>query len=188
MSESYTMGIEIKYEQLSQEIRNEIDRFHQNSISDGEMISIEESMNRWFENNFELWIASRFASDEPHSRKNYRIDIELPIMVVDTLIEPDDSSDPELDFVGTMMNISKGGLFFRSKKRFEISSIVKVLIDMSKTDPELSQIEAVAMVVRAIELQNGEYGIGLMFSSVYDEHKQTLNMFMFKNLAYFLYK
>ena len=182
------MGIEIKYEQLSQEIKIEIERFHEKYLAAGNDGSIEESMGIWFDQNFEQWISARFASDETQSRKHYRIDIEIPIKVIDTLIEPDEGGDPDIDLVGTIINISKGGLFFRSKKSFEASSIVKVLVDMSTIDPELSQIEAVAMVVRSVIMESGEYGIGLMFSSVYDEHKQTLDLFVFKNLAYFLYK
>ncbi|HEY1406045.1 MAG TPA: PilZ domain-containing protein [Spirochaetota bacterium] len=182
------MGIEIKYEQLSHEIKDEIERFHKKATANGTVQSIEESMRAWFESSFDQWMTARFAPDEKNSRRHYRIDIELPIKVVDTLIEANEGSDPEFDFVGTILNISRGGLFFRSKKRFELSSIVRVLVDMSSIDPELSQIEAVAMVVRSIEMEDGGYGVGLMFSSIYDEARQTLDLFVFKNLAYFLYK
>ena len=43
------------------------------------------------------------------------------------------------------------------------------------------------MVVRCDPVENDHFGIGLMFSSVYDEDKMTLDLFIFKNLAYFMY-
>jgi c-di-GMP-binding flagellar brake protein YcgR len=182
------MGIDIKYEQLSQEIKDEIGKYHEKLVMGGSTASMEDSMNKWFETSFDQWMNARFASSEKNIRRHPRIDVELPIKVVDTLIEPVEGADPDLDLVGTIINISRGGLYFRSNRTFEPSSIVKVLIDMVKIDKELDQIEAVAMVVRCDEIDSGIFGIGLMFSSIYNEHKQTLDLFVFRNLAYFMNK
>jgi hypothetical protein len=180
------MNVSIKYEQLSGEIKDEITRFHEKQNAAGKRWSIEESMRTWFESNFDSWIETRFAPSDI-KRRFHRVDIELPIRVVDMLIESDGDDDSDMDFLGTIVNISKGGLFFKSKRSFELSSIIKVVIDLSCVDPDLSQIEALAMVVRCDSLEGGAFGIGLMFSSVYDDDKVTLDLFIFKNLAYFMY-
>jgi len=180
------MNVAIKYEQLSGEIKDEINRFHEKQVIGGFPRSIEDSMRRWFETNFDAWIETRFAAKDI-KRRHHRIDVELPLRVVDTLIESDGNDDADIDYVGTIVNISRGGLFFKSKNSYELSSIIKVVVDMGKIDPELTPIEAIAMVVRCDSLDNNEYGIGVMFSSIYDEHKETLELFIFKSLAYFMY-
>jgi hypothetical protein len=48
-------------------------------------------------------------------------------------------------------------------------------------------IEALAMVLRVDRLPDDSYGVGVIFSSIYDEHKQKLDVFVFKNLAYYIY-
>ena len=180
------MNVSIKYEQLCGEIKEEISRFHERRKADGENHTVEDSMRTWFETCFDSWIETRFAPSD-FKRKFHRVDVELPIRVVDTLIETEGGEDDDIDFIGTIVNISKGGLFFKSRRSFELSSIIKVVIDLSCVDPELSQIEALAMVVRCDPVENDHFGIGLMFSSVYDEDKMTLDLFIFKNLAYFMY-
>ncbi|MGL4369588.1 MAG: PilZ domain-containing protein [Spirochaetota bacterium] len=181
------MNVSIKYEQLSGEIKQEINHFHEKQVVGGFPRSIEDSMKKWFETCFDSWIEARFAPKDI-KRRHHRIDVELPIHVVDTLVESDGSDDADIDYVGTIINISRGGLFFKSKKSFELSSIIKVMINMGKIDPELGQLEAIAMVVRCDSLENNEFGIGLMFSSIYEEHKETLDLFILKSLAYFMYK
>jgi hypothetical protein len=180
------MNVAIKYEQLSGEIKDEVNRFHEKQVLGGFPRSMEESMRRWFETSFEAWIEKRFAPSDI-KRRFHRVDIELPVQVVDTLIESGGEDDDGLNFFGTLINISKGGLFFRSPRSFELSSIIKVVIDMSAVDPALSTIEAIAMVLRCDVLSENEFGIGLMFSSIYDDSRETLDLFIFKNLAYFMY-
>ena len=180
------MDVAIKYEQLSGEIKDEINRFHEKQVLGGFPRPIEDSMRQWFEQHFDSWIETRFASNDI-KRRFHRIDVELPVKVVDTLIESGGEEADGLDFFGTLINISRGGLFFRSKKSFELSSIIKVVIDMSSVDPSLATIEAIAMVLRCDPFSDGEFGVGLMFSSIYDDSKQTLDLFIFKNLAYFIY-
>ena len=180
------MNVSIKYEQLSGEIKEEISRFHERKMTEGGRHTIEDSMRSWFETCFDSWIETRFAPGD-FKRKFHRVDVELPIHVVDTLIESEAGDDGDIDLLGTIVNISRGGLFFRSRRSFELSSIIKVVIDLSCVDPELSRIEALAMVVRCDSVDDGHFGIGLMFSSVYDDDKMTLDLFIFKNLAYFMY-
>jgi hypothetical protein len=53
-----------------------------------------------------------------------------------------------MDYVGTIVNISRGGFYFRSREVFNISSIIKVIVDLSSIDKSLDNLEALAMVVR----------------------------------------
>ena len=89
--------------------------------------------------------------------------------------------------MGTVVNISRGGLYFRSIKPIGESNVIKVIIDMSEAEDDMPQIEAIAMVIRCEHLESDEFGIGLMFSSIYQDDRETLNMFIFKNLSYYLY-
>jgi hypothetical protein len=73
-----------------------------------------------------------------------------------------------------------------SYQPFEVSSIIRLVVDLSVVDSELSSVDALAMVVRVDKSAEG-YGIGVMFSSIYDENKKNLNIFILKNLSYYLY-
>jgi hypothetical protein len=120
-------------------------------------------------------------------RKNFRLDIEVPVQIVETLVESS-SDDPEaFNIVGTLVNISKGGFYFKSPKPIEISTIIRVNIDLSDLDNELKSIEALAMVLRSERLHDNTYGVGVIFSSIYEEFKEKLDIFILKNLAYYIY-
>jgi hypothetical protein len=178
--------IQIKYEKLSTEIKDEISRYHNACLEEGINRQFDESMRCWFDEKFDTWFMSRF-DDSEKSRRTHRVDVELPVKIIDTLSTVDENSEPDIDLVGTVVNISKGGLYFRSVKPIEESNIIKVIIDMSAVEDDFSQIEAIAMVIRCEHLESDEFGIGLMFSSIYQDHRETLNMFIFKNLSYYLY-
>jgi hypothetical protein len=178
--------IQIKYEKLSSEIKDEISKYHNSCLSEGIDRPFDESMHCWFDEKLDSWFIKRFGDSEK-SRKSHRVDVELPVKIVDTLASADEGSDSELDLVGTVVNISKGGLYFRSIKPIEESNVIKVIVDMSKVEDEIPQIEAIAMVIRCEHLDTDEFGIGLMFSSIYQDDRESLNMFIFKNLSYYLY-
>ncbi|HSV98471.1 MAG TPA: PilZ domain-containing protein [Spirochaetota bacterium] len=209
----------IKYEDLSSEIKKEIERFYmENKIGDS-FLSREEAMLTWFEKEFDIWMVQNYAgrdkkdrrTDERRKRplvdvepepkkkrdadrrasvrrKHFRLDIEVPVRIVETLIESSRDETEAFDFVGTLVNISKGGFYFKFSQPMEISSIIRVHIDLSSMDIELRDIEALAMVVRVDRLSGDTYGVGVMFSSIYDEHREKLEMFIFQNLAYYIYR
>ncbi|MCU0844576.1 MAG: PilZ domain-containing protein [Spirochaetes bacterium] len=209
----------IKYEDLSSEIKKEIERFYEENKSGGEPLSKEEAMLAWFEKEFDIWMVQNYAgrdkkdrrtderrrhprvevTPEPEKkggadrranirRRHFRLDIEVPVRIVETLIESSMDETEAFDFVGTLINISKGGFYFKFSQSMEISSIIRVHIDLSAMDVELRDIEALAMVVRVDRLSDDTYGVGVMFSSIYDEHREKLEMFIFQNLAYYIYR
>jgi len=179
--------IQIKYEKLSSEIKDEISRYHDSCLIEGIERPFDESMRSWFDEKFDSWFLERFG-DSDKSRKSHRVDVELPVKIIDTLASTDDdSSDSAFDLMGTVVNISRGGLYFRSIKPIGESNVIKVIIDMSEAEDDMPQIEAIAMVIRCEHLESDEFGIGLMFSSIYQDDRETLNMFIFKNLSYYLY-
>ena len=182
------MTKKIKYEKLSKDIRQEIELYFEKKKKNDKEITIEDAMVKWFSESFEDWIKSKYAGKkEEEYRKNYRIDIEIPVKIIDTIIESSRGDAEEIGIVGTIINISRGGLFFKSEKHIEPSSIVMTKIDLSVLDSELRNIEALAMVMRSSKINDREFGIGLMFSSIYDEHKENLDLFVFKNIAYHIY-
>ncbi|MFW5860861.1 MAG: PilZ domain-containing protein [Spirochaetota bacterium] len=177
----------IRYEKLSSEIKDAISIHYDQLKKNNNDIDFDDAVSDWFENNFDGWILERFQKDSRGDlRKHYRLDVEVPIRVVETLIESSSEETPAIDFVGTIVNISRGGLYFISVQPFEVSSIIRLVIDLSAIDSELSSVEALAMVVRVDKSGEG-YGIGVMFSSIYDENKKNLNIFILKNLSYYLY-
>ncbi|MCU0821535.1 MAG: PilZ domain-containing protein [Spirochaetes bacterium] len=178
----------IKYEKLSKEIKHEIEIYFKKKKGEDKELTVEDAMVKWFSENFEEWIKHKYSADkEAEKRRYYRIDIEIPVKIVDTLIESSNGDAEVIGIVGTIINISRGGLFFKSDRHFEPSSILMARIDLSAVDGELKDVDALAMVMRSEKISDGEYGIGVMFSSIYDEHKENLDLFVFKNLAYYIY-
>jgi len=174
----------IKFEKLSSEIRTEIQQFHETELN--KSFSVEEAMTEWFDNKFEQWLNDRFIQDGTSPRrKHFRLNIELSIEVVETLIESTGEEDEDvMKFVGSVVNISKGGLYFKYHKDIKVSSIIKALIDLSQIDRELKNIEALAMVVHSDKIDDNSYGIGVLFSSIYDSDRKSLDLFILKNIAY----
>jgi len=178
----------IKYEKLSLEIKKDIERLHNEKLKHNSSLSIEDSMIDWFTDNFDKWLNEHYAGsdDAGNKRRHFRLDIEIPITIIDTLIESAGDDEDALTLVGNVINISRGGLYFKYNRAIEVSSIIKVMIDLSRVDKDLEDVEALAMVVRCDNLED-EYGIGIMFSSIYDSDKENLETFIFKSLAYYIY-
>jgi hypothetical protein len=178
----------IKYEKLSSEIKNEIKKYHKAKESAPEKVSFDESMADWFNTMFDEWLLKNYSEHGDMSRrKHFRLEVEIPIRIIDTLIESSGEDKHAIEFVGKIVNISRGGLYYRSVKPIEVSSIIKVNIELNGVDAELHGIEALAMVIRADKQDEGDYGIGIMFSSLYGPHREVLDLFILKNLSYYIY-
>ena len=178
----------IKYESLSNDIKKEIEVFHQSKSKNSGDQKIENTMLEWFEEKFDEWLIVRFKkTDDDSRRKHFRLDVEIPIKIVETLIDSSYDDDHVLELVGQVVNISRGGLYFRYNHEIEISSIIKVIIDLSTLDDALDNIEALAMVIRVDKIDEDDYGIGIMFSSIYESNKEDLNIFILKNLSNYMY-
>ncbi|HOT44734.1 MAG TPA: PilZ domain-containing protein [Spirochaetota bacterium] len=178
----------IKYEKLSNEIKDEIHNYHQSMKARKSEAVFDESMAEWFENRFDEWLLKRYSGDEHQGkRKFFRLEVEIPIRIIDTLIESSRDDKHAMEFIGKIVNISRGGLYFKSSQPIEISSIIKVVIDFSGVDKDLNEVEALAMVIRSDRLPEEDYGIGIMFSSIYEPNKERLDLFILKNLSYYIY-
>ncbi len=178
----------IKYENLSRELKSEIEQYHKSQNEKGEALAIEDAMVQWFRENFDNWLISRYGQgDSENKRKHFRLEVEVPIKIIDTLIESSGNDKDAMEIIGNVINISRGGLYFIYNKPIEISSIIKVVIDLSKKDDDLSEIEALAMVVRVDKLDDRDYGVGIMFSSIYDSVRENIDVFILKNLTNYLY-
>ena len=178
----------IKYKELSESIKEEIGRFHEMRRAEKPDCTLEEAMERWFDERFDAWIGSKAGNESPSGkRRHFRVEIEVPVRIYETLIENHSVDDGSLELIGTIVNISRGGIYFRSGTPIDVSSIIKVEVDFSEIDGEIGPIEALAMVVRVDPLEKGQFGIGVMFSSIYDEYRNNLDVFIFKNLAYYIY-
>jgi hypothetical protein len=183
------MKDKIKYEKLSQAIKSELNEYYKKEIERDDGLSMEDVMFHWFDKYFDKWIREKYTKDlnKDDKRKFFRLDIEIPVRIIKTIVESTKEETDLIDFVGTVINISKGGLYFKSKKYIEISSVIIVKIDLSAVDKKLSDVEALAMVIRADKMHKNEYGIGLMFSSIYDKHKENLDLFIFRNVAHYIH-
>ncbi len=178
----------IKYEKLSNEIKDEIHKYHQLMKAQKSEAVFDESMAEWFENRFDEWLLKQYSSDEHQGRRKFfRLEVEIPIRIIDTLIESSRDDKHAMEFIGKIVNISRGGLYFKSSQPIEISSIIKVVIDFSGVDRDLNEVEALAMVIRNDRLPEEDYGIGIMFSSIYEPNKERLDLFILKNLSYYIY-
>ena len=59
----------IKYEDLSSEIKKEIERFYEENKSGGEPLSKEEAMLAWFEKEFDIWMVQNYAGRDKKDRR-----------------------------------------------------------------------------------------------------------------------
>ncbi len=178
------MQTHIKYNELSADIRREIDEYYSRCILSNPEHTIEQAMSEWFDQSFDVWLNQKYCQSGSKNRKHFRFNIEIPVKVVERLIDSDSTESEEMDYVGTILNISRGGFYFRSREVFSISSIIKVIVDLSSIDKSLDNLEALAMVVRFDKSGDDTYGVGVMFSSIYNEDRQNLDVFIFKNVAY----
>jgi hypothetical protein len=178
----------IKYEKLSQAIKSEIKAYYNKKKKKKDSLTMEDAMLKWFDEHFDKWIREKYSKElhKDDKRKFFRLDIEIPVRIIKTLVESTREESAAIDFVGTILNISRGGLYFKSKKHVELSNILRVKIDLSAVDKKLNDVEALAMVIRSDKLSQNEFGIGLMFSSIYDEHKENLDIFIFRNVALYV--
>jgi hypothetical protein len=199
----------IKYEDLFEPIKEEITRYFNSKSSKEKNLNFEQAMEKWFSEEFEEWMdlrakksdrrdkkerrnASSKTNDDrrkdsrrsTHRRKNIRFNIELPVKVAKTIQEATKDRERVEEIMGTSENVSGGGLYFKSKKPLKASSMIRVVLDFTKVDPDFENIEASAMVVRAAKLPSGDYGVSLMFSSVDEKVKPSLNYMIFKSLAF----
>jgi hypothetical protein len=178
----------IKYEDLSSEIKHEINEYHRGIAAASSEVIMDETVVEWFEKKFDEWLIRKYSNVAGESRrKHFRLDVEIPIRIIDTLIESSSDDHHAMEFVGKIVNISRGGLYFKYKSPIELSSIIKVVIDFTNVDAELNGVEALAMVIRTDRLQDNSYGIGIMFSSIYGADRDKLDLFILKNLSYYLY-
>ena len=179
----------IKYEQLSKEIKDEIEHYFTLKEKEYADFTIEAAMVEWFEKRFDEWLIKRYIKKGSggDKRRHFRLDVELPLKVISTLIESSAQDVEARDLVGMVLNISRGGLYFKYNKSIEVSSIIKVVMDFSDIEADLESVEALAMVVRSDVLKDGEFGIGVVFSSIYEGNKESLDIFILKNLSYHIY-
>jgi hypothetical protein len=177
----------ISYESLSEDIQKEVESYHDSNVKNGVAADMKSSINDWFNSKFELWLLTHYdISVDKNKRKNIRINIELPVRIVESLIETDHVTKSDSDLVGTVTNISRGGLFFRSNQRHEPSSILKLHMDLKSVHDTLHEIEALAMVMRCIELEDNSFGIGVSFNSIFHDDVNLLNLFIFSQLVEFI--
>lgn len=176
----------INYHDLNDEIKKEIDQIVEKSKNEGLKLDFEAAALEWFDASFDEWIQQKYSTGKKNGRRHFRMDIEIPVRIVERLIDADGNEAEEIDFVGKIINISRGGFYFQSAEHINPSSIIRVIIDLSSIDKDLSEVEALAMVVRSEKLADSGFGIGVMFSSIYDESKKNLDVFIFKNVAYHL--
>ncbi len=179
----------IKYEELSGELKKEIQEYHERKKDERQDLVLEDAMIDWFDKEFEEWIVNRFEKGTgTNKRKNVRFQIEVPVKIVEMLVESSSDELDVMDMVGVIINMCRGGLYFKSEEPIKNASIIRIEIDLSSVDRELKGVEALAMVVRSEKLESGDYGIGVMISSIYDDHKDHLDLFVFRNLANYVYK
>ena len=156
----------IRYEKLLSDIKKEIDIFLNKKKEHNKDLTIEDAMVAWFDEEFDGWMiinypsgdsgsekesqtakkekfisqgADEFGKDNkaPAKRSHFRIHIEVPVKIIDTLMEPSSDEAEAMNLMGSLINISRGGFYFKSPMTIELSSIIKVMIELSVVDSEL---------------------------------------------------
>jgi len=142
----------VTFEDLSKDIKEAIEAYRVAESGSDAPIDREQAMDAWFRERFESWIADRMGTAEgENKRRHHRFDIELPLSISDTIIESSGEEPHVSDLLGTIVNISRGGFYFFAPRAVPVSSILRVTIDFSGFDPGLGSIEALAVLVAALE-------------------------------------
>ncbi len=178
------MDKHIKYEDLNREIQAEFHKYLEESNCSINDIDIDTELFKWFDEKFEQWFKHKYGENK--SKRSYnRVDVEIPVQVMDTIVDYNDFDEAEVEneIIGQLINISRGGMYYQSIIPMEKSSIIKIKINFSELQEGADDVEALAMVMRVDKLEDNEYGIGLMFSTIYDKDKKELYMFIFKHLV-----
>ncbi len=180
------MNKKIEFKELSSEIKNEIELFYKKNYNNSD-VTFEMAYNVWFEEKFDKWVMNNYCENSDLiDRKHFRLDVEIPIRILDTIVQSHDDDIDAVEFIGKIVNISKGGLYFKSDKKIPVSSILKVIVDFVSTNSGVDNIEALAMVVRVDEFED-YFGVALKFSSIYDTHKENLDVYLLQNLSDHIY-
>lgn len=177
-----------KYEKLSKKMKDEIKNYCTYLEENNIHLDLENAMEKWFDEKFDDWFIEHIDSHNTgEKRKSVRFDIELPVTVAEILIESSGDVSDSKEIKGKVVNVSRRGLYFRSREHIPVSSIIRIFVGLSKVDPELSAVEALAVVVRSEHIDKKRYGIGVTFSSISDNNKSHMDIFIFKNFAQHFY-
>ena len=172
----------IEFVELSNEIKKQIKLYYDEKYENSE-VPFEDVMEIWFKEKFDSWVMENYCQNsELTDRKHFRLDVEIPIHIVDIIVESEDNSYITENFIGEIVNISRGGLYFKSDREIPVSTILKVVVDLESKLQGFLNIEALTMVVRVDELEDS-FGIALMFSSIYEAHKENLDVYLIKYLS-----
>ncbi len=176
----------ISYESLNTKLQKEISRYHDEKVKNGFARNLETSTKEWFHERFENWLKDNKYVEVDTNRKNMRINVELPVTIAETLIDSTHASKQDEQLLGMVTNISRGGIFFTSDKKYEVSSVLKLRINFSQIDSDYPEVDALALVVRCEPVSDQAYGIGVAFSSLYDDNSETISMFIFKQMIAYI--
>lgn len=103
------------------------------------------------------------AQSNTEDRRHYpRADLEFDVSI-------DSAEMPELPVKA--LNLSASGIYCVSTERLGELTRVNLALRIEEEDAE---IKARAVVIREEQLPNGNYGIGMFFTSIADEDRATI--------------
>lgn len=173
----------IQYTEISDELKAEIEAYQETLPVDERKQVTDLLKTTWLDDFIENWLSSRLHEGK-NKRRHLRFDVQLPLRIVDIIIDSKEAELIEEGFVGTVLNMSKGGFYFVSKFPLKAASIIKIVIDLSPVDKKIDQLEALAMVVRSDKNKDSDdYGIAVTLSSIYDDDKEKLDYLILKHLS-----
>jgi len=118
-------------------------------------------------------------------RIHNRFEIEIPVKIVKILNNSHNAEPDLIQETYNTFNISRGGLYFKTRDKLEESTMLKMVIDLSQVDFELDNVEAEVEIISVETLKNGEFGNRAVFKNIQDfDHKKNLDLFVFKSLVY----
>lgn len=79
-------------------------------------------------------------------------------------------ADPKIFLEQYSENISKGGMFVRSQKKFELNQEITLIVDMPGVESPLQ--------LRALVVHSSEHGVGLQFTQMDDDTRKAIDKFV----------
>jgi c-di-GMP-binding flagellar brake protein YcgR len=112
--------------------------------------------------------------DMPDRRVYARFDIQLPVWF--NQYKPEHES--EFDIQGRTINISAGGIFFKTDRSFQPGITIELMLELSENDED---IQCLARVVRCeLDEQEKNYRIAVNFLDISRPERNRLSEFMNK--------
>ena len=147
----------IKYEELSHQLRAEIEKYYNVEKKKDSQLKIEDAMFRWFDEYFDKWVLDNYGDNQANKRKYYRKPMR-------TAVEYGNKGNSYKDL---LQNMSFGGVFIETRMPFRVGEDISMGLVMHASPQK--HIKLNGRIVRV-----SPQGVGVEFKPLNKEQKTLI--------------